>query len=64
MEKDEAPKRCDFIPMRNMHLKATFVLGMVLDYVRSNQKGTGHPNGALYVHKRQEHAIFSTLHNL
>jgi len=23
LEKDEAPKRCDFIPMRNMLLKAT-----------------------------------------
>ena len=28
------------------------------------EKVAAHPNGALYFHERQEHAIFSTLHNL
>ena len=28
------------------------------------EKVVGHPNGALYFHESQEHAIFSILHNL
>ena len=63
MGKDEVPKRYDFIPMRNMLLKAIFYVRS-RGYVRSNQKGAGHPSGALYFHERQEHAIISTLHNL
>ena len=40
------------------------VLGLVRSDIRGHKKVAGHPNGALYFHECQEHAIFSTLHSL
>jgi len=79
LEKDEAPKRCDFLRLRNMLLKATFkrsfwvlcwsvlqcdVTPLVRSDISGHEKVADHPNGALYFHEIQEHAIFSILHNL
>jgi len=63
LEKDEAPQRCDFLRWRNMLLNA-LVLGLVRSDISGPEKVAEHPNGAIYLHERQEHAIFSTLHNL
>jgi len=43
-------------------------LGLVRSDIKCHEKVAGHPNGALYFHESQEHAIFliveSILHNL
>jgi len=43
------------------HLQA-LVLGLVRSDISGHEKVAGHPNGALYFHESQEHAIFSILH--
>ena len=45
------------------HLQA-LVLGLVRSDISGHEKVAGHPNGALYFHESQEHAIFSILYNL
>jgi len=37
LEKDEAPKLCDFIPVRNMLLLPALLLGMVWSNIRSHK---------------------------
>jgi len=50
-------------PTPESHLQA-LVLGLVRSDISGHEKVAVPPNGALYFHERQEHAIFSTLHYL
>ena len=54
-------------PSTKSHLQA-LVLGFVQSDISGHEKVAGHPNGTLYFHESQEHAIFliveSILHNL
>ena len=62
-----AAKRCDFLRLRHMLLKShlqALVLGLVRSDISGHEQEADHPNGVLYFHEIQEHAIFSILYNL
>jgi len=62
-KKDEAPKRCDVLRLRNMLLKATFpssYLGLVEATLAALKKW----NGVLEFRECKEHVIVSRMDNL